>query len=53
MFPLLIHVPLEDPVIRSAMCLADIIPHPSGEMREIVAKAMAKQHGKVSAKLPL
>ncbi len=46
MFPLLIHVPLEDPVIRSATCLADIIPHSSKEMREAVAKEITGQHGK-------
>ncbi len=45
-FSLLIHVSLEDPDIRSATCSADIIPHSSPEMREGVAKAIAKKHGK-------
>ncbi len=45
-FPLLIHVSLEDPVVRSATCLADIIPHPSSEMREAVANAIADKRGK-------
>ena len=44
--PLLIHVSLVDPSLPSAWGLADIIPHPSGEMREAVAKAIADQHGK-------
>ena len=44
--PLLIHVSLVDPSLPSARGLADIIPHPSSEMREAVAKAIAGQHGK-------
>ena len=43
---LLIHISLKDPTFHSAKCLADIIPHPSSEMREAVARAIADQHGK-------
>ena len=43
---LLIHISLKDPAFHSAKCLADIIPHPSSEMREAVARAIANQHGK-------
>ncbi len=45
-FRLLIHVSLADPAVRSATCLADIIPHPSSAMREAVATAIAEKHGK-------
>ncbi len=38
-------MPLEDPVIRSATCLADIIPHPSKMMRKKIATEIASQHG--------
>ena len=43
---LLIHISLKDPTFHSAKCLADIIPHPSSEMREAVARAIANQRGK-------
>ncbi len=45
-FPLLIRVPLDDPDVRSATCLADIIPHPSSEMRKAIAKLISEQHVK-------
>ena len=45
-FDLLIHVSLADPCVHVAMSLADLIPHPSSEVREAVAKAIAEQHGK-------
>jgi len=43
---LLIHISLKDPTFHSSKCLADIIPHPSSEMREAVARAIADQCGK-------
>ena len=43
---LLVHISLKDPTFHSAKCLADIIPHPSSEMREAVARAIANQCGK-------
>ena len=45
-FSHLIHLSLEDPDLVSAKCLADIIPHPSSEVREGVAKEIADQNGK-------
>ena len=45
-FSHLIHLSLEDPDLVSAKCLADIIPHPSSEVREGVAKEIAGQNGK-------
>ena len=43
---LLIHVSLGDPEIHSASKLADLIPHPSEEMRENVIKAISNKRGK-------
>ena len=43
---LLIHVSLGDPTIQSAAKLADLIPHPSKEMRTKVAEAIADKRGK-------
>ena len=40
------HISLQDPAFHSAKFLADIIPHPSSEMREAVARAIADQHGR-------
>ena len=45
-FSHLIHLSLEDPDLVSARSLADIIPHPSSEVREGVAKEIAEQNGK-------
>ena len=41
---LLIHVSLSDRMLHSASKLADLIPHPSEEMRTIVANAIAGKH---------
>ncbi len=46
MFPLLIHVLIEDLEIRSATSLADIIPHPCKKIRKKVATEIAERHGK-------
>ena len=43
---LLICVSLSDNDIRCAMELADLIPHPNMEMRQAVAKAIAKEGGR-------
>ena len=43
---LILHVSLSERAIQSATKLADIIPHPSKEKREAVAKAIADKHGK-------
>jgi hypothetical protein len=43
---LLIHVSLNDRVFQSASELADLIPHPSKEVRTSVAKAIAEKRGK-------
>jgi hypothetical protein len=43
---LLIHVSLNDRVFQSASKLADLIPHPSKEVRTNVAKAIAEKRGK-------
>ena len=43
---LLVHVSLSDPMLHSASKLADLIPHPSEEMRTNVAKAIAEKRGK-------
>ena len=43
---LLIHVSLSNPSIHSATKLADLIPHPSEEMRSKVANAIASNLGK-------
>ena len=45
-FSHLIHLSLEDPDLVSARSLADIIPHPSSEVREGIAKEIAEQNGK-------
>ena len=45
-FRLLIHISLSDTGIHFAKKLADLIPHPSEEMREGVAKAIADARGK-------
>lgn len=45
-FQLFIYLSLNDPDIASAKCLADIIPHPDGDMRSKVAKAIQKINGK-------
>ena len=45
-FSLLIHISLEDHHVHSANCLADTIPHESGEMRQSVAKAISEQGGR-------
>ena len=44
-FELVILVPLQYPGIRSAKMLADIIPHPSKQMREKVADLITEQGG--------
>lgn len=44
-FELVILVPLQYPEIRSAKSLADIIPHPSKQMREKVADLITEQGG--------
>ena len=43
---LLFHVSLNDRVFHSASKLADLIPHPSKEVRTSVAKAIAEKRGK-------
>jgi hypothetical protein len=43
---LLLHVSLNDRVVHSATELADLIPHPSKEVRESVTKAIAEKQGK-------
>jgi hypothetical protein len=43
---LLVHVSLNDRDFHSASKLADLIPHPSEEMRTNVAKAIAEERGK-------
>ena len=43
---LIIQASLSDKAIHSATKFADIIPHPSKEKREAVAKAIADKHGK-------
>ena len=43
---LLIHVSLSDPMLHSMSKLSDLIPHPSEEMRENVAGAIADKRGK-------
>lgn len=43
---LIIHISLSDNGIHSARKLADLIPHPSKEMRDGVAKAVADARGK-------
>ena len=42
---LLIHVSLGDPIIQSSTKVADLIPHPSKEMRQSVAKVIADKRG--------
>ena len=43
---LLIHVTLSNTAIHSATKLADLVPHPSEEMRDAVAKSIADARGK-------
>ena len=43
---LLIHVSLSDATLHSAVKLADLIPHPSEDLRSSVAKAIADKRGK-------
>jgi len=45
-FNLLIHLSLHDPFLHSAKSLADLIPHNSGEMREVVANEIARLSGR-------
>ena len=45
-FRLVIHLSISDTVIHSATKLADLIPHPSEEMRETVASAIADMRGR-------
>ena len=43
---LLIHISLSHPDIQAAKTLADLIPHPSSEIRQSVADMIGKQNGK-------
>ena len=43
---LLVYVSLEDDTLLPVKCLADIIPHGSSELREVVARGIYEQDGK-------